>query len=222
MLFGLCNALPTFQRAMTLILRGLNWGKNLVYLDYIIILGKSFDDSMTNFVEVLERFHHQNIKLKAQKCQLFQKEVVFLGKLVSSQGVSPNPSSLSAVQKWPIPSCSKDVESFLGFVNYHRTHIENFAEIANPLYELTKKLAKFVWQDKHLVAFHTLKEKHTTSPVFAFPRNKEEEPFILGTDASDTALSAEMLQVQYGVISYGSYALSSLQKNGTVQPVTYT
>ena len=77
-----------------------------------------------------------NLKLKAKKCQLFQNEVVFLGKLVSSHGISPNPSSLSSIQKWPIPSCSEEVKRFLGFVNYHRAHIENFAEIASPLYEL--------------------------------------------------------------------------------------
>ena len=62
--FGLCNAHATFQRAMTLILRGLTWEHVLAYLDDIIILGKSFEDSMENLIEVLRRFRYHNLKLK--------------------------------------------------------------------------------------------------------------------------------------------------------------
>ncbi len=212
--FGLCNAPATFQRAMTLILRGLTWKEVIAYLDDIIILGKDIDDSLQNLVEILDRFRKCNLKLKAKKCQLFQEEVVFLGKLCSRSGISPNPSSVAVVKNWPTPASSKDVERFMGLVNYHRAHIKNFARIALPLYKLTRKPAKFVLLDEHENAFRQLVSALITSPVLAFPRNNTDDPFILDTDASDKAIGAELIQVQdkcERVIGYGSYVLSPSQ-----------
>ena len=75
--FGLCNAPATFQRAMALVLRGLSWEQVLTYLDDVILLGKSFDEAIANITKVLDRFRHYNLKLKAMKCELFQKKVLF-------------------------------------------------------------------------------------------------------------------------------------------------
>ena len=113
----------TFQRAMTLILRGLTWKEVLAYLDDIIILGRDFDDSLKNLVKVLDKFREHKLKLKAEKCQLFQEEIIFLGKLCSRHGISPNPSSIAVVKNWPTPLSSKEVERFMGLANYHRAHI---------------------------------------------------------------------------------------------------
>ena len=82
--FGLCNEPATFQRAMTLILRGLTWQEVLAYLDDIIILGDNFDDALKNIIAVFDRFRKYDLKLKAKKCALFQKRVIFLGKEVST------------------------------------------------------------------------------------------------------------------------------------------
>ena len=93
--FGLCNAPATFQRAMSPILRGLEWGEVLAYLDDIIILGKSFEDSMKNLMTVFERFRSHNLKLKAKKCQFFKRKVIFLGKQISSEGVFLSPPNMT-------------------------------------------------------------------------------------------------------------------------------
>jgi hypothetical protein len=69
--FGLCNAPATFQRAMQLVLRGLIWTQVLVYLDDIIVLGKSFENGLRNLSNVLYRFREFNLKLKPKKCELF-------------------------------------------------------------------------------------------------------------------------------------------------------
>ena len=137
--FDLCNAPATFQRAMSPILRGLEWGEVLAYLDDIIILGKSFEDSMKNLMTVFERFRSHNLQLKAKKCQLFKRKVIFLGKQIISEGVSPNPNSIETLRNWPVPTGRKDVERFLGFLNYHRAHIKNCAQVVSLLYDLTKK-----------------------------------------------------------------------------------
>jgi hypothetical protein len=105
------------------------------------VLGSSFKYHLKNIIEVFLRFRKHNLKLKPRKCVLFQKQVKFLGKIVSGDGIAINPDNVSAVINWPVPKCTKDVEKFLGFVNYHREHIHNFAKAAESLYGLTGKKA---------------------------------------------------------------------------------
>ncbi len=91
--FGLCNAPATFQRAIQLVLRGFLWEEVLAYLDDIIVLGRDFSDALLNLSKVLERFRSHNLKLKPIKCKLLKKQVKFLGKLVTEQGISIDPPS---------------------------------------------------------------------------------------------------------------------------------
>ena len=214
--FGLCNAPATFQRAMSLVLRGLNWEQVLAYLDDIILLGGGFEEALSTLVSVFKRFRQNNLKLKAKKCELFQTEVLFLGKQVTNAGISPAPESVAKVLNWPTPTSSKDVERFTGLANYHRAHIKDFARLANPLYSLTKKKKhEFKWTEEHEQSFIALKKSLTTSPVLAFPR-PDGDHFILDTDASDFAIGAELLQIQDGeerLLGFGSYTLSSTQRN---------
>ncbi|CAC5417340.1 unnamed protein product [Mytilus coruscus] len=138
-----------FQRVIHLILSGLTWKDCLAYLDDIIVLGSDFQNHLHNLEKVLQRFEDNNINLKPKKCLLFQKKVLFLGKLVKREGVAVNPESMNTILKWPIPTKKRDVESLLGFYNYHRDHIKNFATKSSPLYHLTKKKIKFEWNEDH-------------------------------------------------------------------------
>ena len=183
--FGLCNAPATFQRAIQLVLSGLTWKSALAYLDDINVLGKSFDDHLQKLEEVLLRFRKYNLKLKPKKCFLCRREVKFLGKLCTKEGLLINPLKVEAVKKWPVPKCTRDVESFLGFANYHREHIRGFAELSKDLYMLTGK-QEFLWNQEHEEAFNHLKEILTSAPCLAYP--KAEGMFILDTDASDYAI----------------------------------
>ena len=95
-----------------------------------------------------------------------------------------------------------------------RTHIKEYAHIAGPLYALTGPKATFVWEEKHQQAFDALVEALVCAPVLAYPNSKD--TFILDTDASDTAIGAQLLQLQEGeerVISYGSFSLTPAQRN---------
>ena len=210
--FGLCNAPATFQRVVQLVLRGLTWKDVLAYLDDIIVVGANFEHHMHNLKEVFRRFRKHNLKLKPKKTILFQNQVKFLGKIVSGDGISINPDNISAVVKWPVPKNTKDVERFLGFVNYHRDHIPNYAHSAASLYGLTGK-KPFEWTEVHDKAFHTLKEAMVSAPVLAYP--KPEGLFILDTDASNDAIGAELIQIHDGepkVICYGSFVLTPEQR----------
>ena len=209
--FGLTNAPSTFQRAMTLVLRGLTWKSVLAFLDDVLVLGKDFQDHLDNLRSVLERFRQFQLKLKPKKCALFQKRVKFLGKIVGEGSVGIDPENFKAVVDWPRPKCTRDVESFLGFVNYHREHIPNMAEAAIPLYALTGK-APFKWEDSEERAFKSLKEKLLSAEVLALPQN--EGMFVLDMDASNEALGGCLSQWQGEVLRpvfFSSKRLTPLQ-----------
>ena len=104
MLFGLCNAPATFQRAMELALRGLQWTTCLIYLDDIIIFGATFKEHMTRLAGVLQRIRKANLKLKPEKCELLQKQVSFLGHIVCKEGIKADPEKNAKVKDWEIPT----------------------------------------------------------------------------------------------------------------------
>ena len=116
--FGLCNAPATFQRLMDLILAGLQWSACLVYLDDIIIMGKSFEEHLGNLGAVLERLQKAGLKLKPDKCAFLQKRVLYLGHIVSDQGITPD-GKTAKVTSWPIPKCVTELQAFLGLANYY-------------------------------------------------------------------------------------------------------
>ena len=119
MAMGLCNAPATFQRAMQLVFCGMLWKQVLTYLDDLNVLGRNFKDHLSNLVQSFERLRKYNLKLKPQKCHFFQKEVPFLGRLATTQGIAIDPNKIKVVLEWPAPTNKREVESFLGFANYH-------------------------------------------------------------------------------------------------------
>jgi hypothetical protein len=213
---GLCNSPATYQRAMTLVLRDLLWKDMLAYLDDIIVLGKNFKDHLNNLRKVFERFRQYNLKFKPKKCVLFGTEVDFLGRRVSREGVSIPECKVKSVLQWPRPTTKTDIESFLGFINYHRDFIPGMASEAAVLYDLVKSSKPGVpvdWQDEHENAFQLFKEAMVNAPVLGYPR--PDDLFILDTDASDYAIGAELSQIQDDrevVIAYGSMSLDPRQR----------
>ena len=155
---GLCNAPATYRRAMNQILNVMVWKNVLAYLDDVIVLGKTFQDDMDNLQDTLDRFSTHKMKLKSWKCALFQKEVEFLGCKVGREGVSITQMKIETVLNWPVPSNKTEVESFLGFINYHRDFIPEFAKKVSVLYELTGPIKTFNWTEEQQGAFKILKK----------------------------------------------------------------
>ena len=210
---GLTNAPPTFQRLMELVLRGLHWSTRLVYLDDVIVVGKSFSDHMTNLEQVLSRFRDANLKLKPSKCHFLHTQVRFLGHVVSKDGILPDPSNTNRVLDWPTPRNASEVRSFLGLCSYYRRFVKNFAHCAAPLHRLTQRDVPFDWTTECEDAFTSLRDALIHAPVMAYP--DVTKPFILFTDASNSAIGAVLSQVQNGrerVIAYASHVLTAAEK----------
>ena len=212
--FGLCNAPATFQRLMDSVLAGLQWSTCLVYLDDIIIVGKTFADHLNNLRQVFDRIRGAGLKLQPAKCVLCTHEVTFLGHIVSAAGITTDPSKTDKVTSWPTPTTKREVQQFLGLANYYRRFIKHFASIAKPLHRLTEKTASFKWTTECQTAFETLKHTLTSAPILAHPDYSKE--FILDTDASAVGIGAVLSQVQSDgnerPIAYASRTLSKPER----------
>ena len=212
--FGLCNAPSCFQRLMECVLRGLNWKIALIYLDDVLVYSRTFEDHIKHLRLVFDRFREANLKLKPKKCHFGQNKVKYLGHVITKDGIRPDPEKISAIREYPVPCKVKDVRAFLGLANYYRKFVKNFAKIAGPLHDLTKKGLKFQWNDACQTAFDRLKDAFTQAPILAYPDFTIE--FTLATDASDEGLGYVLGQIQNGrevVIGYGGRKLNPAEKN---------
>ena len=216
--FGLTNAPAVFQRLMQHVLVPLNpsTGPDFVsvYLDDILVFSPTLTEHMRHLKIVLEKIAEIGLKLKPTKCRFAQRELEYLGHIVSRQGLKTNPRLVEAVERFPVPRSVKDTRSFLGLSSYYRKFIPNFAKTANPLHHLTRKGVCFQWTPECQAAFIELKRRLTTSPVLAYPDFSR--GFDLETDASIQGIGAVLAQQQKDEklhpIAYASWALSNVEK----------
>ena len=220
--FGLCNAPSTFMTWMNDVLRDFIDDFVLVYLDDILIYSRNVSEHVNHVDRVLQRLSSLDLKLKASKCFLALHELTFLGHIVSSNGIRPDPSKVQAVLDWPLPSSLQEIRSFLGFVNYYRKFIPNFATIAAPLVALTSTTSPQcgVMNDSAASSFKALKLCLSQAPTLAFPHVSSDAEFVLDTDASDVGIGYVLHQLQDGCLrplSYGARTLNRHERNYSVQ-----
>ena len=186
--FGLTNAPATFQRLMECVLAGLSMEECLVYIDDVIVFSETFQDHLANLEKVFSRLYQAGLTLKLSKCHFCKKEVKYLGHIVGSGGIKPDPDKVSSIVSYPVPRDLKQLQQFLGLANYYRRFIANFSHIASPLYQLTRKHAKnFNWINTCQIAFEKLKEALSSPLVLIFPAFDKQ--FFLSTDASGQAIN---------------------------------
>ncbi|GBO03604.1 Retrovirus-related Pol polyprotein from transposon 297 [Araneus ventricosus] len=211
--FGLCNAPATFERLMETILRGLSSEACLVYLDDIIIVGRTFEEHLNNLRKVFQGLQKANLKLSPKKCRFFQKEVTYLRHVISA-GVKTDPDKIKAVVDWPRPETIHDLRSFLGLCTHYRRFVKNFSTIARPLHKLTEAKSNFNWTEEFEKSFNGLKQALTSSPILTCPRTDKD--FILDMDSSNEGIGAVLSQNignEEHVIAYFSKRLGKPERN---------
>ena len=114
--FGLRNAPMSFQLLMSMVLRGLNWKYVLCYIDDILVFSPNLETHITHLDEVFQRLRDAKLTLKPSKCKFGVDKIMFLGHILSENGVQVDPSKTEKVQNFPIPKTQKELRGFLGYV----------------------------------------------------------------------------------------------------------
>ena len=207
--FGLCNAPATYQRVMNLLLAGLTWQSCLVYIDDILIYSPDFKTHLKDLSVVLERLIEAGFMLKAKKCRFGVERVEYLGHIVTPEGISPDPSKVDKLMRFPTPRNITEVRAFLGLAGYYRKFIRDFADSATPLFDLLKNDTAFVWGDVQEQSLRKLTLSLTKEAVLHHPRF--DLPWIVDADASDQGLGSCLSQVVDGLERPVAFASRRLQ-----------
>lgn len=187
----------------------------LIYIDDTIVFGKNFEEHVQRVEEVLSRIKTAGLKLKPDKSHMLQKEVVFLGHVVSGEGVKPSPVNIAKIVDWPKPRTAKQIRQFVAMGSYYRRYIKDFATMVRPMADLTKKGKRFIWDAACEEAFNSLKKALMSSDIMSYPLN-DAGVIVLDVDVSDVGMGAVLHQVQEDkekAIAYASRALNKAESN---------
>ncbi|QRW17417.1 Retrotransposable element Tf2 protein [Rhizoctonia solani] len=186
--FGLTNAPAAFQHFMNNLFRDLINVTVVIYLDDILIFSEDPKDHPTHVREVLSRLLRNQLFCKLSKCHFHVTTVDYLGIVISPAGFSMDQKKIEAVTSWPTPKTVKQVQAFLGFVNYLRRFIPNFSLVARPLHNLTKKETPWLWEIQEEEAFQELKSLVTKSRSLSTPNLTNPMGAILSQQGEDNRL----------------------------------
>lgn len=190
--FGMVNAPATFTRMMRKLLE--KQSNVISYIDDILIFTDTWEEHMRTTNQVLERLRNAQLTAKPSKCIVAYDSLEFLGHVVGNGQLKPQPEKITKIMNASRPRSKKEVRSFMGLVNYYRKFIPNFAAIAVPITDLTKKGNPNIvkWEDPQEHAFSTLKERLSASPILRLPDHQK--GYILRTDASDIGIGTVLMQ----------------------------
>ncbi|XP_027184032.1 uncharacterized protein LOC113782339 [Coffea eugenioides] len=164
----------------------------VVYFDDVLIYSKSYDEHLEHIRAVMDVLRREQLYANLKKCNFCTNELVFLGFVISAQGMKVDDQKVKAIQEWPTPRSVGDVRSFHGLAGFYRRFVRDFNTIAAPLTELIKKNENFHWGDSQEQAFHALKHKLTHAPVLALPDFSK--TFEIDCDASGIGVGAVLNQ----------------------------
>uniref|UniRef100_A0A8R7VA35 Reverse transcriptase domain-containing protein n=1 Tax=Triticum urartu TaxID=4572 RepID=A0A8R7VA35_TRIUA len=203
--FGLAGGPGTFNGAITETMHPLLRHYVLLFFDDILVFSKTWEDHLAHLRQVLELLRRDQWKVKESKCEFGQRQLSYLGHVISSEGVATDPGKIQAVEAWPTPTDAKEVRRFLGLAGYYRRFVRGFGIIARPMFNLLKKGVPFVWTENTDQAFTLLKQQLVSAPVLAMPDFSK--PFTIETDACDKGIGA-VLQQEGHPIAFMSKGLS--------------
>lgn len=206
--FGVSSAPSIFQQEMDKLLSGLS--RVHCYLDDIIIGGKNEHECRESLLEVLNRLNDHHVQINLKKCRFLVKSVSYLGHVLSHGEIRPNPEKVKAITNARAPRNVKELQSYLGLLNYYGKFIPNLSAEVNCLYSLTKKDVEFLWSQDCEESFNKSKKLVTSESVLEL--YDPDKQIIVASDASPIGLGAIMSHEINGRDRPVLFASSSLSK----------
>ncbi|GJT60952.1 reverse transcriptase domain-containing protein [Tanacetum coccineum] len=210
--FGLTNVPAVFMDLRNRVCRPYFDKFVIVFIDDILIYSKTQEEHVEHLRLVLGLLKKEKLYAKLSKCELWLREMQFLGHVINGDGIHVDPSKIEAIKNWKAPRTPTEVCSFLRLARYYRRFIENFSKIAKSLTILTQKGKVFDWGEEQELAFQTLKDKLCNAPVLALPDRPKD--FVVYCDASRIGLGYVLMQ-RGKVTAYESRQLKIHGKNYT-------
>lgn len=211
--FGMKNSAATFQRLVNSVIHNLE--NTEAYIDDVIVYNIHWTEHLDSIRKLFDRVRDAKLSINLEKCDFTCATVVYLGHVVGQGQIKPVNAKVDIIVNFPQPGAKKELMRFLGMIGFYRKFCHNFATVSNPLTNLLKKKAKFIWTDECQQAFEKLKAMLKSSPILLAP--DFEKPFKLAIDASEVAVGSVLLQEDScGVdhpVAYFSKKLTSAQKN---------
>jgi len=204
--FGLTTSPSIFQSIIDNSINDLSC--TVAYQDDIIVFSATKDQHVAQLDKVIDRLLSYNIKINITKSVFCVNSLTYLGYKVSADGIKPDESKYKSITEAPIPSCHKELRTFLGCIQYYSRFISNFAKVAEPLYELLN-LENFSWTNNHESARQSLLAAITSSPTLSSYRF--DAPADIICDASQHAIGA-VLEQQGKPVMFISRRLNACEK----------
>jgi hypothetical protein len=183
--FGLMNARATFQRAMDITFVGEKDRFVLIYLDDITVFSYSHEDHLQHLKNTFLKCRKYGISLNPKKSHFALREGKLLGHIVFADGVKIDPARVEAIQKLSLPRSKKDIQSFLGTINFIRRFIANFADLTKYITCMLRKDSEIKWTEEARHSFESIKKAIMTAPVLISP-NFDKDFYIFSFASNDT------------------------------------
>jgi Reverse transcriptase (RNA-dependent DNA polymerase)/RNase H-like domain found in reverse transcriptase len=209
--FRLSNAPSTFMRLMNLVFKSFIDRFLVIYFDDILVYNTGESEHLEHLRQVFKALAEQKLYINLKKCEFLTSSLVFLGYVVSAEGIHVDPSKVDAIVSWPTPANIHDVRSFHGLTSLYRRFIRDFSTLVSPINECLKG-GVFKWTKKAEKSFQVIKEKMTATLILALPNFKN--IFELKCDASGVGIGA-VLNQEGRPITFFSEKLSDSCKNYT-------
>lgn len=182
----------------------------IIYCDDILICGETESEHDLILTKIFERAKVCNVRFNKNKFQHKLKQVKYFGHIFSEEGMKIDPDRVKAIVNIKGPNNKKELQIFLGMINYLRKFVPNLADIAAPLQLLLKKNVDWIWTIVHETAFDNIKKKISEAPILQNFNTKL--PIVIQCDASKDGLGCCLLQ-NGKPVSFASRSLTPSKRN---------
>lgn len=211
---GMVSAPATYQRLMDTMLGHIEGSRT--YVDDTYVFSQGFDAQLGILAQVFAQIREFKLLLQPAKCSFCVQKIVCLGHVLDADGIRPVEDKVAAIVALPLPDSVKALKGLLGMAGVYRKFIEGFANMVEPLEQMTRRGARLEWTAERLAAVEALKQALCSAPVLSMPN--WDQPFILTTDWSCAAIGAVLSQrdpvtQDEHPIAFASRALTSAERN---------